>query len=252
MMNMKRIFSVMLVLLLALCMGISSFAAVATPDEVATEAGKQVEVKFELGKVAAVNGTFTFSNDAMISGVDVTCSGLTMGHYNPDNNMIAYYGDAGAVDCVITVTLTVADTAKAGDETMVNFTYETSDELYFPETPVFQELTACVYIAGSEDGLDYSALKATIKTAEGLTEEAYTADSWAAMIAVLEDAKALVDNAETQDEIDAMTAKLQAAIDALVPIIPPSGDMIVLAVAAMAVAMAGAVVFFNKRRVAVK
>ena len=142
--NVKRISCVMLALLLALCMGISSFAAVATPDKVVTEAGKEVEIKFDLGKIGAVNGTFSFSNAALISEYKVVCNGLTGGDFNPDNNMVAYYGNNGAVDCSIVVTLTVASDAKVGDETLVTFTYETSEDIYFPEEVVLQELSASI------------------------------------------------------------------------------------------------------------
>lgn len=250
--NMKRISCLMLALLMALCMGISSFA-LATPDKVATEAGKEVTIKFTYEKIMGVNGTFSFSNPDMISDVKVVLDENSnfSGSFGKESYAAWYY--AGAVaDCTIVMTVTVSKNAKPGDECVINFNYETTADGEWAEVPEYSDDSCRIYIAEEEVELDYTALKKTIKTAEGLTEKAYTPDSWAAMVAVLKDAKALVDNADTQGEIDDMTAKLQAAIDALVPIVPPTGDLTVLSVAVFAVALAGAVVFFNKRRVSVR
>lgn len=250
--NMKKISCLMLALVMALCMGISSFA-LATPEKVATEAGKEVTIEFTYEKIMGVNGTFSFSNPDMISDVKVVLAEGTnfSGSFGKDSYVAWYY--AGSVsDCTIVMTVTIANDAKPGDECVVNFNYETTTDGEWAETPTYSDDSCLLYIPEEEADLDYTALKKTIKTAEGLTEKAYTAESWAAMVAVLKDAKALVDNADTQAEIDDMTAKLQAAIDALEPIVPDTSDMIVLSVAALAVAMAGAFVFFNKRRVTVK
>lgn len=248
--NMKRISCLMLAFLLALCMGISSFA-LATPEEVATEAGNEVKIEFTYEQIMGVNGTFTFSNPDMIADVKVEPSEDFSGSYGKETGAAWYY--AGLVaDCTITVTVTIADTAKPGDECVVNFNYETTTDGEWPEVPEYSDDSARIYIAAEEAELDYSALIATIAKAEGLTEAAYTPESWAAMIEVLKDAKALVDNAETQAEIDAMTASLQAAIDALVPIVPPTGDVAVLSVAALVAGLAVVSVISSKRKAAAK
>ena len=76
--------------------------------------------------------------------------------------------------------------------------------------------------APEEEELDYSALEAEIKKAEGKVESDFTADSWAAMQAVLTEAKAMFENktAETQEEIDAMVSRLHDAINQLQPANP--------------------------------
>ncbi len=72
--------------------------------------------------------------------------------------------------------------------------------------------------APEEEELDYSALEAEIKKAEGKVESDFTADSWAAMQAVLTEAKAMLENksATTQKEIDDMVTRLATAIGELV------------------------------------
>lgn len=64
---------------------------------------------------------------------------------------------------------------------------------------------------------DTTDLDALIETAEGLNEEDYTPDSWAALEEALEAAKETAEDPNaTQEDVDAAEEALQAAIDALV------------------------------------
>ncbi len=64
--------------------------------------------------------------------------------------------------------------------------------------------------------VDTSALTAAIKTAQGLTESDYTAESWADLQTALTAAQTVAANASaTQNEVDAAAAALTAAISAL-------------------------------------
>ena len=209
--NAKKFLSIIFVIMLSFSMMTSVFAT-ATPESTATTAGATVEVKFEYAEVIGVNGTFTLDNAEMFSKVEVTATESMAPAYNPDNGKIFCYADV-PTNCVITLTLTVAETATVGESCTISFEHETTADGVFPTEPVYTVDTAVVYI-GVE--LDYSALVEQIEIAEGLDESKYTEESWAAMIAVLEEAKALLYNAETQEEIDAMTAALKAAIEALV------------------------------------
>lgn len=76
--------------------------------------------------------------------------------------------------------------------------------------------------------VDTSALTAAIAAAEALDQNAYTADSYAAVESALTEAKAvLADPTATQEEVDAAAKKLEDAMDALVagetePVTEPS------------------------------
>lgn len=73
---------------------------------------------------------------------------------------------------------------------------------------------------------DKSELEKAVLAAEGLKEEDYTAETWAALEEVLEHAKAvLADPAATQEEIDAAAEALWEAIEALELAETGSGDV---------------------------
>ena len=77
-----------------------------------------------------------------------------------------------------------------------------------------------------EEDIDTSALEEAIRKAEALSEEDYTAESWAAMQTELEEAKAELESPHSQAAVEEAAAHLNAAIDALVekensvPIVP--------------------------------
>lgn len=248
--NIKRISCLMLALMLALCMGISSFAR-ATSSEVAAEAGNEVEIAFTYEQIMGINGTFTFSNPDMIAGVQVVPSTHFSGSYGAETGAVWYYAGTAA-DCTITLTVTLAADVQPGDTCTVNFNYETTANGDWPEVPVYSDDVVTITVTEEEVVLDYSALEALITRADGLNSNVYTPASWANMTAVLTEAKALVGNATTQAEIDAMTARLQTAIESLVAVIPDTGDMTVISLATLAVGFAGAMVIFTKRKAAVR
>ena len=107
--NVKKILSIVFVLVLTLSLGIPAFSA-ANPAEETTEAGKTVVVKFEYDNVVSVNGTFTFDNADLFKNVEISANDGVTFVYNPANGRAVCYADNnGKIE--ITMTLTVADTA---------------------------------------------------------------------------------------------------------------------------------------------
>ncbi len=102
----------------------------------------------------------------------------------------------------------VLDASKNNEYTVNYITYDSANL----EGETLYTLT--VKVAGAET--DTSALKAVIAEAEGLDENDYTAESWAAMQAELDNAMdVLANDAATQQAIDDAKDALRAAIDAL-------------------------------------
>lgn len=225
----KKISGVVLALVMVLCMSISSFAA--TPVEtVETEAAKVVTVEFVYEKVAGIYGTFTYSNPDLFSNVEFDIEGFDKddeGLYNPNNGALAYY-KADAVDCTITLTLTIAEDAKPGDKCVITFEYEATEDGVLPPDYAPEKDAVTVIIPDKEeppvtDELDYTELLKQIDRAQqdyikAGKESEYTSESWAKMLEELDKALAALYNCETQEEIDAYTAALKAAIDGLVPV----------------------------------
>ncbi|WP_242987604.1 sugar-binding protein [Anaerobacterium chartisolvens] len=76
-------------------------------------------------------------------------------------------------------------------------------------------------------------LNAVIATAEALSQNAYTAESWQAMQTALEAAISVNDNTDaTQSEVDAASAALQTAIDELEVVTPVNKDLLAAVIVA--------------------
>lgn len=206
----NKVLFILLTLVLTLSAIIPSFAQV-EPAEVAAEAGEVVVIEFKLDDITAFNGTLSCTDDAsIIKNIELDAGDHNNGLlYNSSNGMIMYYGPID-VDLVIKLTVTIADTAKSGDECTINFEYEIPDEdSLLPSEPVYSYESAKIYI------LDYTELRAQIAAAGTYEEDKYTSESWAAMIEKLEAAKALDGKAKSQDEIDNAAKLLKDAIEAL-------------------------------------
>lgn len=206
----NKVLFILLTLVLTLSAIAPSFAQV-EPAEVAAEAGEVVVIEFKLDDITGFNGTLSCTDDAsIIENIVLDAGDHNDGLlFNEANGMIMYYGPVD-VDLVITLTVTIAATAKSGDECTINFEYEIPDEdALLPSDPVYSYESAKIYI------LDYTELRAQIAAADTYDEDKYTAESWSAMIEKLDAAKALDGNAKTQDEIDNAAELLKKAIEAL-------------------------------------
>lgn len=143
--NIKKIVCLMLVLVLALCMGISAFSK-AVPETTTTYAGSTVTVAFEYEGVKGVNGTFSFDNEALFESIDITATGLNGDPaYGDGNYKVACYGDEVGT-CTIALELKVADSAVDGDQCIITFTYEATEDGQLPTDPETQTDTAIVKI----------------------------------------------------------------------------------------------------------
>lgn len=114
----SKIFAIALVLSMILASLPAAFAA-------GTEPGKTATVSFSFQGIYGVDGTFSFSNQAMISSVSYGNSGGMGGKVN---NNVAYFYSSEATNFTINVTVKVADTAKNGDSCDITFTYRTSNQ----------------------------------------------------------------------------------------------------------------------------
>lgn len=90
-----------------------------------------------------------------------------------------------------------------------------SSSTVYPGTKVL--IDAFRYITAAPEEVDKTALTAKIAEAQGLSQNIYTAESWAALQTALSAAIVVNTDADaTQTEVDAALAGLQAAIDGLV------------------------------------
>lgn len=255
--NTSKIIAMLLALVLALAMTVPAFAAVAS-SEVTAVAGETVTVEFKYEDIKAIGGTITYSNEALFTDVDVTCQVGDGFLYNKATSRVAWY-DTEPSSPVLTLTIVVAANANPGDTCDITFEYESSVDGTFPTEPVYVKETVTVKIKAGETPvvIDTTELEKQISIAEGLTESAYTPDSWANMIAVLKDAKAVLANPQTQEQVDAAAKALATAIAALVEVQddpnPPTSDnssvIMMTVVLVSGIALAGALVCKKKKAV---
>lgn len=212
----RRIIS--LLLTIVICMGM--FPAMMIPvnaepvsDEVSATVGQTVTVQFQYRNINGIQGNMTLSNPDLFTDSKVTVTKMD-GSYKYKKNVISifYYGSSVEL-CTVTVTLTLSEKAKPGDQCVINFEYETSvPGIDTPSIPDYQYDVVTVTV-----GVDYSALQAQINRANALMskEKEYTAASWSKMLLALSAArKALLSN--DQSEVDSATQNLKTAIDSLV------------------------------------
>ena len=209
--NYKRLLAFLTVVLLILSTSITTLAS-AVPPVTATKAGKTVTISFEYAGIGGIYGIIGYTNPDMIKSVSIDVNSDFQGKLN--NNTLAYFSSTPK-DFKATLTVTVADTAKAGDSCLITIKYETTVDGRVPDTQVYQQEAAMIVIEEDPIVIDYTALKEQIARADGLTESEYTEESWSAMEKVYNEAKALIDNANTQKEVDDKAAELEAAIDNL-------------------------------------
>ena len=205
----KTLLFILLTLVLTLTAIIPAMAQ-AVPEEVATEAGASISVKFQYEEVAGINGVITFSNPEMLASVEVTQEGFgeVENFYNPKNGMLVL-SNISEVNAAIIINVTVADNAKSGDTCIATFEYEISKEnAVMPEVPVYSKEEIKIYV------LDYTELRNQIAEAGTYNKDEYTEASWANLEAALESANAAL-KATTQTEIDNAATALENAILAL-------------------------------------
>ena len=227
----SRIFVVLMALALVAAMVPAAFAAGTTPGETAS-------VSFTFEDVYGVDGDFSFSNPAIISG-SVTYD-VDGADGSVENDLAFVYGSA-KTDITITVSFKVSANAKDGDKCDVSFHYETAldkngtmsqwdtvkktvvveipeeettapDETEPEQTePKPTEPKPTEPKPQKPGTVDYTELKNQIAAAKALKEEEYTAASWEALQEALKAAEEAL-NSKDQSVVDAAAAALADAI----------------------------------------
>ena len=205
--TMKKVFVLLLSVLLISTTFVTAFASVA-PAATETKAGEIVTVEFSYDNIAGIYGTFTISGDAIIKDTVFTASSGFLGNYNKKDGIIAYYAD-NAQKFVATLKVLITDTAVAGQEAKITLKYETTVDGKLPTTPDYKYDYATIKI-----GVDYTELNKQIAIAEGLDENTYTEESWKALEDALKSAKD-AKNSTSQDVVDAAAKALEKAIEGL-------------------------------------
>ena len=205
--TMKKVFVLLLSVLLISTTFVTAFASVA-PAATETKAGEIVTVEFSYDNIAGIYGTFTISGDAIIKDTVFTASSSFAGNYNKKDGIIAYYAD-NAQKFVATLKVLITDTAVAGQEAKITLKYETTVDGKLPTTPDYKYDYATIKI-----GVDYTELNKQIAIAEGLDENTYTEESWKALEDALKAAKE-AKNSTSQDVVDAAAKALEKAIEGL-------------------------------------
>ena len=205
--TMKKVFVLLLSVLLISTTFVTAFASVA-PAATETKAGEIVTVEFTYDNIAGIYGTFTISGDAIIKDTVFTASSGFLGNYNKKDGIIAYYAD-NAQKFVATLKVLITDTAVAGQEAKITLKYETTVDGKLPTTPDYKYDYATIKI-----GVDYTELNKQIAIAEGLDENTYTEESWKALEDALKAAKE-AKNSTSQDVVDAAAKALEKAIEGL-------------------------------------
>ncbi|MBR2448274.1 MAG: FIVAR domain-containing protein [Clostridia bacterium] len=205
--TMKKVFVLLLSVLLISTTFVTAFASVA-PAATETKAGEIVTVEFSYDNIAGIYGTFTISGDEIIKDTVFTASSSFAGNYNEKDGIIAYYAD-NAQKFVATLKVLITDTAVAGQEAKITLKYETTVDGKLPTTPDYKYDYATIKI-----GVDYTELNKQIAIAEGLDENTYTEESWKALEDALKAAKE-AKNSTSQDVVDAAAKALEKAIEGL-------------------------------------
>lgn len=229
--KLSKIFVVLMALILVATMVPAAFAAGTAP-------GEKASVSFTYENIYGINGEFTFSNPAIISGaVSYEVSGIDG---EVENNVAFFYGSK-ETDITITVSFTVSADAKDGDKCDVAFEYEISDKQGNMSEQLKTDTKTVVVEAPEETtepegtepegtepegtkpskpsqpkpqkpgAVDYTELKNQIAAAKELKEEEYTADSWAALQDALKKAEEAL-KSKDQSVVDAAAAALADAI----------------------------------------
>jgi hypothetical protein len=145
-MKTKTILFLLLTLVLTFSAIIPAFAQ-AVPERTAAEAGKVVTVEFKYEGITGINGTFTCSNKDMISDIQMDTDNYLV-TFNENTGVFMYHGSQ-KIDFVITLNITIADTAKIGDECVIQFEYEIPDaEAGLPSIPEYSYDKITLYIIG--------------------------------------------------------------------------------------------------------
>lgn len=206
----KKVFALTLVLAIIFCISIPVSAAV-SPTKKSANAGDVITLKYTYKGIAGINGTFTYSNPDVFSDVKFNIEGLSMGKYNENTKMVAFFGTE-PVKCTITLALTVSKKAKAGDKCNITFKYETTADGNMPSVPDYKYDKCSISIT---EKLDFSDLKSLINKADKHKKGNYTPETWTTFEAEVKKAKSALKSAKTQAEIDAAVKALNQAIKGL-------------------------------------
>ncbi|MBQ1182992.1 MAG: hypothetical protein IIX60_00940 [Clostridia bacterium] len=208
--NIRKLLVLLLALLLMNSMIVPCFASVA-PAATDAKSGEVVAITLNYENIAGIRGTFSASGDDIINSIDIEVGAGFEGTYSKANGILAYFaGKPADFTCKLTVTL--KDTAVAGNECQIDFQYETTVDGKMSSTPNYQNETITIKIV-----VNYDELNRQISIAQGLIEGNYTDASWD----VLEDALAkaiAARSSNSQSEVDAAAKALKDAIAALVPV----------------------------------
>lgn len=210
--NAKRIICLLLVIVTLFSITAMPISAKPVKNSVSGSAGRTITVDFQFDNIIAIDGIFSFSNPELFSSVDVVSDEL-VGLFNPTNGRADFFGSR-AIDCVLSLKLTVAENAQIGEQCEITFRYETTETGYLPSTPVYQEDHVTFEVV---KGVDYSALQEAIAKADSLDQNEYTASSWAEMRVVYTTARRAL-SSDDQSTVDSATNELNLAIDRLVKI----------------------------------
>ena len=206
----RKIFVLMLVLVMIICANIPVYAAV-SPTKTNAYTGQVVTLTYTYKGIAGINGTFTYSNPNMFSDINFSIDGLTLGKYSEKTKTLAFLGTS-PVDCTITLKLTVAGGAKTGETCDISFQYETTVDGNMPSIPDYKYDKVTVTIV---EKLDKSKLQSLIAEAEGLKKSDYLAQTWTPFETALHNAKNVLNRATTQTEINTAEQNLRNAISNL-------------------------------------
>ncbi len=206
--TMKKVFVLLLSVLLISTTFVTAFASVA-PAATETEAGKTVTVKFNYDNIAGIRGTFATIGDDIIESIEIVPNGNFTG--SQKNRVIAYFADS-AQNFVADIKVVLKNTAKKGDECKIAFEYETTTDGKLPTTPDYKYDYATIKIV-----LDYTELNKQLTEAKTYEnkEDKYTTDSWDTFVKAWEAAKKALNDATTQKEVDDAAKALKDAIAAL-------------------------------------
>lgn len=240
----KKLISLLIVIVILTTSAIAAFAA-GEVSKVDVEAGSSKSIGFNYTKQMGVQGTITFSNPGLfvedVSKLTTTIVG--MGFYNQKTHFwAASTTTPPAGDVGINFTLTVKETANAGESCTITHTYRIVvwDPEKRKEVPSEEEFTDTITITVKAKPaepkptepkptepkptepkptepavkVDYTELKEQIDIASGLEQGKYTAESWQALQDALAKANSLK-YSKDQAAVDAAAKALQDAIAAL-------------------------------------
>ncbi len=225
--SLKKVIGMILVLTVLAAALVLPVSAKAGKDVYTVSPGKTVYVTFEYKDIYGIDGDFSYTDaNSIIKTKSVSHSKELTGAVSTEKAYLYVDGTSEkAANTTITFAVTIAATAKVGQECKISFEYELADKDGNVSDYMTDVATIKVVAPGSGDSgttrppvvtnVDYTELLRQIEIAEGLKKADYTADSWANLEAALKDAYDLK-TSNSQAYVDAGAKALADAIADLV------------------------------------